>query len=206
MIATEAVEFVHRQPDVEVAFLCCNVDRVDTRMFLPTPAEIDLCHDKMAFHAALLAAGVPVPEAHHLLDSGQLNAVVGALLEQNRRVWVRAIRGAGSRASLPVTTAAQAEPWIDYWHAHQGLDHTAFMASKFLPGREYAWQSLWFEGELVTSQARERIEYVFGNLTPSGQTSSPSVARTVNRADVNAAGEQAVRAVSTKPHGVHCVE
>ena len=65
---------------------------------------------------------------------------------------------------------------------------------------EFAWQSLWYNGELVTSQARERLEYIFGNLTPSGQTSSPSVAKTVNRDDVNEAGKNAVLAVCDKPH------
>ena len=206
IIAAQRIDFVHAQPDVEVAFLARNAERVDARLFLPPADEIELCHDKMAFHATLAAAGAPVPEAHHLRDAESVDAAVGTLLAEHPRVWVRAIRGAGARASLPVTSAAQAHAWIDYWHDHQGLRHTDFMASEFLPGREFAWQSLWFEGELVTSQARERIEYIFGNLTPSGQTSSPSVARTVNRDDVNAAGEQAVRAISGRPHGVHCVD
>jgi hypothetical protein len=80
------------------------------------------------------------------------------------------------------------------------------MASEFLPGREFAWQSLWQDGQLITSQARERIEYVFGELTPSGQSSSPSVARTVSRDDVNEAGERAVRAASGRPHGIYCAD
>jgi len=80
------------------------------------------------------------------------------------------------------------------------------MVSEFLPGHEYAWQSLWWQGKLVTAQARERLEYIFGNLTPSGQTSSPSVAKTVNRDDINEVGQSAVKAVSSKPHGVYCVD
>jgi len=80
------------------------------------------------------------------------------------------------------------------------------MVSEFLPGAEFAWQSLWHEGRLVTSQARQRVEYFWGNHTPSGQSSSPSVAKTVNRDDVNKAGEAAVRAVAERPHGVFCVD
>jgi carbamoyl-phosphate synthase large subunit len=80
------------------------------------------------------------------------------------------------------------------------------MASEFLPGPEFAWQSLWHRGRLVTAQARQRLEYIFGNLTPSGQTSSPSVARTVNRDDINEIGQAAVNAVSAEPHGVFCVD
>jgi hypothetical protein len=128
------------------------------------------------------------------------------LLRVQPRVWLRAIRGAGSRASLPVNSLYQGDAWIDYWRGFRGLDYGDFMASEFLPGPEFAWQSLWYGGELVTSQARERIEYIFGNLTPSGQTSSPSVARTVSRDDVNDAGIAAVRAVCDRPHGVFCVD
>jgi hypothetical protein len=100
----------------------------------------------------------------------------------------------------------QAQAWLDYWTNYKGLQPGDFMASQFLPGREFAWQSLWHKGQLVTSQARERVEYIFGQLTPSGQSSSPSVARTINRDDVNTVGEAAVRAVSAAPHGVYGVD
>jgi len=107
---------------------------------------------------------------------------------------------------LPVDSFYQADAWINYWQHFKGLDYPDFMVSEFLPGHEYAWQSLWYNGELVCAQARERIEYIFGNLTPSGQTSSPSVAKTVNRDDINEIGEAAVKAVSDRPRGVYCVD
>ncbi|MGH3080766.1 MAG: ATP-grasp domain-containing protein [Gaiellaceae bacterium] len=80
------------------------------------------------------------------------------------------------------------------------------MVSEFLPGREFAFQSLWVDGELVTSAARERLEYVFGHLMPSGQGSSPSVARTVRRQDVNELAARAVGAVDADATGVVCVD
>jgi carbamoyl-phosphate synthase large subunit len=121
-------------------------------------------------------------------------------------VWLRATRGAGSRAALPVRNTKQADGWLDYWADHAGLSPADFMVSEFLPGTEFAWQSVWWHGRLVTSMARERVEYLFGSLMPSGQSSSPAVARTVNRADVNEVGTAAVRAVMPEPHGVFCVD
>lgn len=200
IVDKERIDLVHPQPDVEVAWFARHAGLVPT--FLPDSAAVELCHDKMAFHTRLSARSVPVPAAVPVTRA----ADVAELLDGRPRVWLRAIRGAGSRASLPVTSVYQADAWIDYWRAHRGLDYADFMASEFLPGAEFAWQSLWWDGELVTAQARERVEYVFGNLTPSGQTSSPSVARTVSRADVTAAAEAAVRAVSDRPHGVYCVD
>lgn len=206
IIDRDKIEFVHPQPDVEVAFLCRNADKINAKLFLPSAAAVDLCHDKMSFNRRLSEEGVAVPKAHHITSKKALGEALSDLSKINPRVWLRAIRGAGSKASLPIGSLYQGDAWVDYWRMHKGLNYGDFMASEFLPGHEFAWQSLWFKGELITSQARERIEYIFGSLTPSGQTSSPSVAKTVNRDDVNKAGEAAVRAVSDKPHGVFCVD
>jgi len=206
IIEAESIDFVHPQPDVEVAFLAEHYGELRAPTFLPDHRAVELCHDKMAFNAHLRRHGVPVPEAMHITGADDLRTALESLTRSNERVWLRAIRGAGSRASLPINSFYQGDAWIDYWRSFRGIDYGDFMASEYLPGAELAWQSLWYEGNLVTSQARQRIEYIFGNLTPSGQSSSPSVARTVNRADVNKAGESAVRTVSDRPHGVYCVD
>ncbi|QFU85455.1 hypothetical protein [Amycolatopsis sp. YIM 10] len=206
VIEAEKIDFVHPQPDVEVGFLAENRDRLNAPTFLPDAGAIALCHDKMAFNAHMKANGVSVPEAIKIDSQSDLKGALEELLKINPRVWLRAIRGAGSRGSLPINSYYQGDAWIDYWRGFRGLDYGDFMASEYLPGEEFAWQSLWHEGELITSQARSRIEYIFGNLTPSGQSSSPSVAKTVNRDDVNKIGEAAVRAVSAKPSGVFCVD
>jgi carbamoyl-phosphate synthase large subunit len=206
IVEKESIELVHPQPDVEVAWYAEHGDRVGAALFLPEAAAVALCHDKMRFNERLATHGVPVPRAHHVTSRAALDDALADLLTIQPKVWLRAIRGAGSRASLPVNSSYQGDAWIDYWRTFRGLDYGDFMASEYLPGPEFAWQSLWYQGELVTSQARVRIEYIFGNLTPSGQTSSPSIARTVNREDVNRAGESAVRAVSDRPHGVFCVD
>ncbi|MGH3622291.1 MAG: hypothetical protein ACRDQ5_10940, partial [Sciscionella sp.] len=186
IIAKEEIDFVHPQPDVEVDFLAEHSPKLAARTFLPDPAAVRLCQDKMAFNEQMSASGVPVPAARHIRSADDLRSGIEELSAISNRVWLRAIRGAGSRASLPVDSFYQGDAWIDYWRSFRGLDYGDFMASEFLPGNEYAWQSLWHEGELITCQARMRIEYVFGNLTPSGQSSSPSVARTVNSDAVNA--------------------
>ena len=206
IIAVEAIDFVHPQPDPEVAFLAKHHDQLAAPTLLPDGDAVALCQDKMAFNAHMRALGVPVPEAVHITSQDDLRAAIDKLLGVSPRVWLRAIRGAGSRASLPIDSFYQADGWIDYWRSFRGLDYTDFMASELLPGHEFAWQSLWHNGELITSQARERVEYFWGNHMPSGQSSSPSVAKTVNRDDVNRAGEAAVRAVSAKPNGVFCVD
>lgn len=206
IIKKEKIDFVHPQPDVEVAFLSNNKDRVDAKIFLPESETVEFCHDKMLFNELMAKKGVATPRAYSIDSPDDLKLALKELLKIQPKIWLRATRGAGSRGSLPINSFYQGDAWIDYWRNFRGIDYGDFMASEFLPGHEFAWQSLWFNGELITSQARERIEYIFGNLTPSGQTSSPSVAKTVNRDDINEIGQAAVRAVSDKPHGVFCVD
>lgn len=206
IVEQEQIEFVHPQPDVEVSFLSQHKDKINAKIFLPDHDVVEACHDKMEFNKILTEKGVAVPEAYHITSPDDLKMALDKLLKIQPKIWLRAIRGAGSRGSLPINSFYQGDAWIDYWRNFRGIDYGDFMASEFLPGHEFAWQSLWYEGELITAQARERLEYIFGNLTPSGQTSSPSVAKTVNRDDINEIGQAAVRAVSDKPHGVFCVD
>jgi carbamoyl-phosphate synthase large subunit len=119
---------------------------------------------------------------------------------------VRARRGAGARASLPVRTAEQALAWIRWWVDERDLSIGDFMAAEMLPGREFAYQSVWQDGELVAGQARERVVYLYGFLTPSGQTSTPQIARTVREAAVDELAHAAVRALDPYPNGVFCVD
>jgi carbamoyl-phosphate synthase large subunit len=206
IIDKEKIEFLHSQPDVEVAFLARNRDKFNAKTFLPDAEAIELCHDKMAFNELMKKHGVAVPEAVPINTQQDLKDALETLLKIQPKVWLRATRGAGSKASLPINSFYQGDAWIDYWRNFRGLDYGDFMASEFLPGHEFAWQSLWWNGELVTSQARERLEYIFGSLVPSGQTSSPSVAKTVNRDDINEIAQASIKAVSAKPHGVYCVD
>lgn len=206
IVERERVEFVHPQPDVEVAALSEERDRLQARLLLPRRETLRTCQDKMALASTLRSACVPVGESFPLTDRDSLREGFAQLRERHERVWLRATRGAGGRASLPVTRVEQAEAWIAYWEELRGLSIRDFMLVEFLPGREFAFQSLWDRGKLITSQARERVQYLFGYLTPSGQTSSPSVAVTVHRPDVNEIASRAVLAVDPEATGVFCVD
>jgi hypothetical protein len=206
VIEREHIDVVHPQPDPEVRFLAQVADTLPARTFLPPGDVVVLAQDKLASQRAMANAGVAVPRSFGVDDIDGLRHGVRTLTVGGRRAWLRAVRGAGARASLPVATAEQAVSWVDYWEGFAGLTPQDFMVSEMLEGQEYAWQSLWWEGRLITSQARCRVAYLFGNVSPSGQTSTPSVAVTANRPDVDEAGMGAVRALAPVPHGVFCVD
>jgi carbamoyl-phosphate synthase large subunit len=80
------------------------------------------------------------------------------------------------------------------------------MASEMLPGSEFAFQSVWQDGNLIVGQARERLEYLYGFLAPSGQSSTPAIARTVSSTNVTELATKAIRALDSHPNGVYCVD
>jgi len=81
-----------------------------------------------------------------------------------------------------------------------------FIAQEYLPGRNIGFHSLWKDGELVTSMARERVEYIYSNLAPSGVTGTPSVQRTIHNNTVNETGTKAVLAIDPNFNGIACVD
>ncbi len=206
LVEAEQLEIVHPQPEQEVLMLSRNAERVNAATLLPSPETVVICQDKATFAARITEAGLPAPRFARADSEESLKEATASILETREQAWIRAVRGAGARASLPVDSPEQALSWARYWVERRGLSIDDFMVSEFLPGREFAFQSLWLEGRLVTSAARERLEYVFGHLMPSGQSSSPSVARTVHREDVNELASRAVEAVDPRATGVFCVD
>ena len=206
VIERHRIDLLYVQPDMELEVVSARREKIPARMFIPSHDAIVACHDKMETNKRLGDANVPVPLSYRIERAEDVAGLLTVVLERSDVAWLRAIKGAGSRAALPVRTARHAREWIHYWRSTGRLETSDFMLAEFLPGREFAFQSLWSEGRLVTSQARERLEYVFGNLMPSGQSSSPSVARTVHRADVNDVATRAIHAVDPTPHGVYCVD
>lgn len=206
IIEKEKIDFIHAQPDIEVEKLSENREKINSKILLPDDETLKLFANKMKCNEEWVKNKVRVPEAYYVTSSKNLEENIKKLFKNHEKVWLRATHGAGSRASLPVKTLYHAEAWIDYWKKMRGLEYTDFMISEFLPGKEFAFQSLWENGELITSQARERIEYIFGHLTPSGQSSSPSVAKTVHRDDINEVATKAIKTIAPNATGVFCVD
>ena len=54
--------------------------------------------------------------------------------------------------------------------------------------------------------ARERLAYVFGNRMPSGQSSSPTIAKTVHNKQVNDTATAGIKALDPWANGIFCVD
>jgi carbamoyl-phosphate synthase large subunit len=201
-----AADVLHVQPDPEVLVVGAARAELPVSTFLPAQRALEIAADKALFAERMDLAGVAVPDSLPIRARNDVAPTVDKLLSQYRQVWVRARVGAGSKASLPVRSGDQALHWIDWWCHERGMRPSDFMCGEMLPGREFAYQSIWQNSELIVGQARERIEYLYGFRTPSGQTSTPAVARTVREPGVDELAARAIRVLDPSPHGVYCVD
>jgi carbamoyl-phosphate synthase large subunit len=206
LVEKYSIQVIHVQPDSEVNVLSANREKLNASIFLPDQDAIDLARDKEKFAVAMRKAAVPVPISGDGGGKLEFIQVCSELLRSVPKLWVRARTGAGSRASLPVTSTSQAVNWIEWWIQEKNLAWEDFQVSEFLPGQEYALQTVWQNGLLISAEARVRISYLYGFLTPSGQSSTPSVARTTSNPEVYEVGLNAIRALSKNPHGIFCVD
>jgi hypothetical protein len=206
IIDAEKIDFVYAQSDPEVKFISENREKIKTKTYLPSISTVRLCQDKAKLTKLLSEKKINTGMYLNFKTISEFDKGAKVLFNSHRKLWLRARKGAGSKASLPVTNIKQAINWISYWEEMGKLNLKDFMLTEFLPGKEYAFQSLWKDGNLITSQARERIEYIFPYLSPSGQSSSPAVARTVNNKVVNETAINAILAADRNANGIFCVD
>ena len=201
IIEKEKIEFLHPQPDIEVAVISAGREKIHANTFLPSKKAVLTCQDKYKSANRWRQKGVPVAEAMAIEDEADVEK---ALERLGTPLWIRATQGAGGVGSTPASNKDTALAWIRYWRGRN--QNWAFMAQEHLGGRNLAFHSLWKEGELVTSMSRERLEYIYPHLAPSGITGTPAVQRTIRDKRVNEIGTDAVLAIDPKFNGIACVD
>ncbi len=195
----ERVEAIFPQPDPEVERISYNREKLRARVFLPDHATVSTCLDKFAALTRWHGAGI---RRESVVLSFSDDGKDRKIRKLEFPCWIRAREGAGGSLSCLAKDWNTVDRWVRF-HWGQGI-RTDFIAEEFLPGRDYCFMSIWKNGELVTSMARERLSWVGHRLIGTGGTSKLN--RVVHSERVNQNGVQAIRAVSARPHGVFCVD
>lgn len=204
LVREYSIAFLHPHPSSEARVLagCRDVlDSLGVKYYLPRPD--DIAPDKWFMYVRLRDFGVPAPRAVRI---SSLDDVDEAFRVLGSPLWIRARTGAGGRLSLKVDSPEEAKLWIRL-HVMQGRARIEdFIVQEYMPGRDLAFDSLWFNGKLVTSYVRERLEYPLKHISLTGITGTPSVARTIVHDEASEIGIRAVKALNPKPHGFYSVD
>lgn len=198
------VEFFHPHPSSEARVVSENrtqFDDIHVKTYLSRPTSI--MPNKLEIHDALSKCNVPVPETLALTS---LDDVDHAFSRMGGPLWIRAKRGAGGRLALRVETPEEAKHWVQLNTLQKRAFVEDFILQEYLPGRDLAFDSLWFNGKLITSYARERLEYFLKHTTLSGITGTPTIARTLEDKKLNRVSVEAIKALDPEPHGFFSVD
>ena len=201
IVSREKIQLVYPQTDIEVRIVSENREKIPANVFLPSKRTVRICQDKLETVETLKRNGIPVPETIDVEEERDLHR---AFEELGKPLWVRATRGAGGKGSAKVSSVEAASAWINYWKSRD--EKLKFIAQEYLPGRNLAFHALFRGGELVTSMARERIEYIYPEISPSGITGTPSIQRTIHSEMVNEVAEEAVLAIDPDYDGIASVD
>lgn len=197
-------KFLHPHPSSEARVVSENsglFEDGNVRTYLPRATSI--LPDKLEIYNALSKRSVPVPRT---VQMRSLSDIDSAFSEVGEPLWIRAKRGAGGRLGLKVDTPEQAKRWVELNTLQNRAVLDDFILQEYFPGRDLAFDSLWFRGQMITSYARERLQYVLKHISLSGITGTPAVARTVEDEKVNRVGVEAVKALDSEPHGFFSVD
>jgi biotin carboxylase len=204
LAAKYEVRFLHPHPSSEARVVSENLTpfkEANVKTYLPEPTSIT--PDKLEIHNALSKHSVPVPKTA-AMDS--FDDIESAFSEIGHPLWIRAKQGAGGRLGLKVDTPEQAQSWVRLNVSQKRAATKDLILQEYLPGRDVAFDSLWFEGKLMTSYARERLEYPLKHISLSGITGTPAIARIMEDETVNRVGLEAIKALDPKPHGFFSVD
>ena len=205
VIGAEQIDLVIPTTDADVQLASRHRRALAGRTFLPRPAVVELCADKYRLAQALARRGVRVPKTVPVRSLARVDDAFARLAPAGL-AWCRARRGSGSLGALPVRRPDQARAWIAYWSEMRGVPPASFTLSEYLPGRDYACQTLWRDGALVLAKAFQRLEYFVGGGQPSGVSSVAALARTVSDARPVDTAVAAVRAIDARASGLYSVD
>jgi hypothetical protein len=205
LLAAEKPDLLHFQNDQEIFRASLFRDEIlatGTRLFMPSHDVIDTCVHKFKSYQAFHKAGVPVPRNLMIHNEDDLRLAFKTLGNTNGKIWLRVAGiGAGGSGAIPTADFALAKGWIDHY---KGWGN--FVAAEMLSPDTVTWLSIWHEGKLVVAQSRERRGWTHGNRSISGVTGVTKVGVTCENALVTETAQQAIRAVSDRPHGIFGVD
>ena len=177
IILKEKPDLVIPNTDGEVVTIAKHIREISAPVFLPSEEEILICDDKLRFHQFCDENNIHNAKAYHVSNIDEIPKIFNRF--NTTPLWCRMREGGGSQGALQVETAEQAKFWIEYWNTMRNVSVDQFLISEFLPGRDFAVQSIWKDGRLYLMKAAERVSYFGGVGRPSGMSSTPEVAKTI---------------------------
>lgn len=202
LVQEHDLNFIYPNSSVEMMVLTRRRADLPAPLYVPDLKTQEIAASKWLTWQCWQKAGIPLPQTVVIEKPEDIQRAFDEI--PTRPIWFRGagIPGKGvGMAALPCRKPLEARGWIEF---HDGFGQ--FIASEFLPGDNLTFMGLYANGELRTSQGRQRILYVIPHVSPSGITGAPAVCHTVQRDDINELGHRAILAVDPQFTGVAFID
>lgn len=198
IVKKHQIDFLHSQPDTEIEFLSACRENLKVKTNFPSKATVRTCMSKWESYKKWKAAGVKVPRTLFIQNKKDL---ANAFKSLGGTIWIRNIKGAGGKGSLPTSDIRRAHTWINLCDGFG-----CFTAAKLLSDRTVTWSSIWNKGELVVAQTRERLYWGYSHNSFSGVTGLTGTGITVDDKVVDDVALASIFAIDPVPHGIFSVD
>lgn len=205
ILQNEKPDLIHFQNDLEIYHASLFRDEIlatGTKLFMPEHKVIETCVHKYKSYLAFKNAGLCIPKNILIHNEEDLRQAFSILGDSTGKIWLRASSiGGGGKGSLPTNDFALAKSWIDHYKGWGD-----FVAAEMLTPNTITWLSIWYEGELIVAQSRERKGWIHGNRSVSGVTGVTKVGVTCDNELATSVAMDTILAVTDKPHGIFGVD
>jgi len=205
VIKREKIDLLIPNSDADVRLFSRLRKKIPCRLFLPRTAVIELCQDKYKLNRFLRSRGVPAPVTYPVTGPSKIDSLFRKFPARSA-VWCRMRTGYGAMGAMRVRNPDQARNWIGSWKENHGVPAQAFVLSEYLPGRDFACQSLWKAGRLILIKTCERLSYFIPASLPSAVSSVARLTKAVFVPEVVEVCTKAIRALDKKATGVFGVD
>jgi hypothetical protein len=203
LVASEKVDFAFIVPETEVLIWAkrASTHSLPCTTHMPDWKLAEFCFDKSRVADLLSAKGL----APQTVPVDVSTAIKQESIGIDYPYWIRVKSGAGALGALKISSKKDLVTWLSI---HANRDD--FIASEFLPGRNYACKLMYKEGKLVLSASAERIDYLLSAASPSGISGMCERGRLLNRPDLVSRSREALEAISShldsRLHGMFTVD
>jgi len=204
IIERERIDLLMPNTDADVSAASELRDALPCRTFLPAKAVIERCQDISELSQLLHAHDVPAAATVTVRHLASLDRIF-ARFATSGRLWCRPRSGAASHAATPVDSPEDARAWISYWKRVRGVPASDFTLSEYLPGRDFACQSLWKDGRLVLIKTVERLARPGTESAAGGTSSIDALVKAVNEPRIVETCARAIRALDPHASGAFSV-
>lgn len=204
IIERERIDLLMPNTDTDVSVVSELRDVLLCRTFLPSKAVIERCQDASELSQFLRAHDVPAAATAPIRHLASLDRIF-ARFEASESLWCRPRSGAASRAAAPVDNPDDARSWISYWERVRGVPASDFTLAEYLPGRDFACQSLWKDGRLVLVKTVERLARPGTEAPAGGAPSIDALFKAVNEPRIVETCVRAIRALDPHASGAFSI-